>query len=102
MLWSVIGTVLALLYLSATMMLYREANRHVGIWLPDLELVFAFLPAGMIFWWPFSGRFRRFGLPHICNPMRRWEFIIPTVLTNTALYYLLGYLVGHLCQIEWW
>jgi hypothetical protein len=102
MLWSVIGTVLALLYLSATVMLYREANRHIGGWLPDLELAYASLPIGIIFWWLFSGRFRRFGLPCICNPMRRWEFVVPTLFTNIALYYLLGYLVGHVFQIERW
>lgn len=55
----------------------------------DLVAFAVFLPAGYIYWLPFSGQ-----LNYVPDPMREWKFVIPAVITNLVFYYFLGYVVS--------
>ncbi len=86
--WSKTGLCLATLYASAAAILFHNAMTCTG-WVCDFVAFPVFLPAGEIYWWPFSGK-----LDYVPDPMRRWEFVIPAAITNIVIYYGVGSLIG--------
>ena len=83
------GLIFAALYTAAAMYLFHEAMTCIGI-ACDLLAFFVWLPAGYIYWFPFSGVFGNY----VPNPMSRWEFVIPTAVSNIVVYYFFGSAVG--------
>ncbi len=79
------GLVFAGLYVIAATAMFFVALTCSSDWMCDLIALPAFVPAGYLYWLPFSGQFN-----YIPDPVRRWEFIIPALITNAALYYLAG------------
>jgi hypothetical protein len=79
---------LSALYAIAAGFLFHEAMT-CGDWMCDFVAFPAWLPAGYIYWLPFSGP-----LGYIPDPMRRWAFVVPTVVTNAVAYYFIGFALG--------
>ena len=78
----------ATVYLVAALFLFHYAMTCHD-WMCDLAAVPVFFPGGLIPWLPFSGRF-----DYVPDPMRRWAFVIPAVLLNLGIYYLIGFAIG--------
>lgn len=84
------GALFAALYLMPAAFLFREALT-CGTMLCDLVAFPVFVPAGLVYWLPFS----KLGpLTYVPNPMSQWRFVIPTMVTNLVSYYFLGWGVG--------
>lgn len=82
------GWCLAALYLAAAGILFSRAMTCASM-LCDLVAMPVFLPAGWLYWLPFSG-----SLNYVADPMRRWEFVIPAIITNAAIYYFAGFAIA--------
>jgi len=72
----------------AAIILFHEAMTCTSMFC-DLVAMPVFLPAGWIYWLPFSG-----ALNYVADPMRRWEFVIPVTATNAVIYYFLGFAIA--------
>jgi len=82
------GLLFAGLYAIGAAILFRE-SLTCATWMCDLVALPVFLPAGYIFWAPFSGP-----VDYIPDPLDRWIFVVPAALTNLVLYYYVGYGLG--------
>lgn len=82
------GWFLAGIYMVAAIILFHEAMTCTSMFC-DLVAMPVFLPAGWIYWLPFSG-----ALNYVADPMRRWEFVIPVTATNAVIYYFLGFAIA--------
>ena len=77
---------MAAVYLTAATFLFFEAKTCTDGFFCGIAAIPAFVPAGFLY--------SRILSPYVSSPaILQWEVIIPTVLTNTALYYFVGYAV---------
>lgn len=82
------GWTLALLYLVAAIILFHQAMACMTMFCDSAALP-VFLPAGWLYWLPFSG-----SLNYVADPMRHWQFVIPAAVTNAIVYYFVGLAIG--------
>jgi hypothetical protein len=79
---------LAALYAIAVIILFHQAMTCMTMFCDSVALP-VFLPAGWLDLLPFSGP-----LNYVANPMHRWRFLIPAVVTNAIIYYFIGSAIG--------
>ena len=87
--WSKTGLVSAALYSISAVFLFGKAMTCIGI-ACGLVALPVFLPAGYIYWFPFSGKLGNY----VPDPLSGWAFVIPTAITNMVFYYFLGHAVA--------